>query len=405
MLVAEGYKQTEVGVIPEDWQIRPVEEIAKVIDSLHATPKFSNDGYPMVRVTDIKVGNLNLDNALKVSANVFKDFTRNYLPRCGNIVLSRVGSYGVSSFVETSEPFCMGQNTVVIESKIPSKFLYCALNSKYIRKAIEDGSFGSGYKSLSLRNIKDLKVLIPPTKAEQEAIAEALSDADSLIESLQQLIAKKRQIKQGAMQELLQPKDDWVEKSLGELGVFAKGSGVKKDQAASGDLACIRYGEIYTVHNDVVRHFVSKVSAEVAKTATRLKQGDLLFAGSGETKAEIGKCVAFIHDIEAYAGGDIVILRPVNCCSTFMGYYLNTRTIQLQKASKGQGDAVVHISASALSAITLYIPQTIEEQTRIATILSDMDSEITALETKLTKAQQIKQGVMSELLTGKTRLV
>ena len=113
------------------------------------------------------------------------------------------------------------------------------------------------------------------------------------------------------MQELLTGKKrlpgfsgKWKVKRLGRLGGFLKGSGVTRDESASGSLACVRYGELYTRHNDCIKSFYSWISREVAyATATRLEQGDILFAGSGETKDEIGKCAAFVDDIEAYAGG------------------------------------------------------------------------------------------------------
>ncbi|MGI8547367.1 MAG: restriction endonuclease subunit S [Gemmatimonadaceae bacterium] len=250
----------------------------------------------------------------------------------------------------------------------------------------------------------------PPTKAEQETIAEALSDADALIESLEQLLAKKRQLKQGAMQELLTGKKrlpgfsgKWEVKRLGEVGHFFKGSGVAKDESLSGSIPCVRYGEIYTRHRDYIKEFHSWISQDVAAMAAPLKHGDILFAGSGETKADIGQCVAFVDDIEAYAGGDIVILRPVNAEPLFLGYYLNTEPVRRQKASRGQGDAVVHISASALAAIHVALPS-LPEQTAIAAVLSDMDAEIAALDARLAKARALKQGMMQELLTGAIRL-
>ena len=200
-------------------------------------------------------------------------------------------------------------------------------------------------------------------------------------------------------------KSDWEIKPLSALGSFSKGSGVRKDEALSGSLPCIRYGEIYTRHNDYIRKFHSFVSEEVAATSRKLRKGDLLFAGSGETKEEIGKCVAFVDKFEAYAGGDIVILSPQNVDSLFLGYYLNTAPVNKEKASKGQGDAVVHISATALGEIEIAIPKEPKKQAAIAAILSDMDSEIEALESRLAKTRSIKQGMMQELLTGKTRLL
>jgi len=196
----------------------------------------------------------------------------------------------------------------------------------------------------------------------------------------------------------------WETKSLGELGVFLKGRGIKKDDAQSGDIPCVRYGEIYTDHDDYVRLYNSHISRDVASIATLLKQGDLLFAGSGETKTEIGKCVAFLDEFEAYAGGDIVILRPVGVNPVFMGYRCNAADINAEKASRGQGDAVVHISSKALASIEIPLPIT-SEQNAIATVLSDMDTEIEALEKRRAKTRDLKQAMMQELLTGRTRIV
>ena len=196
----------------------------------------------------------------------------------------------------------------------------------------------------------------------------------------------------------------WEEKKLGELGVFSKGSGVCRADSNSGKLPCIRYGEIYMTHNDYIKEFTSFISREVAQTAKQLKQGDLLFTGSGETKEEIGKCVAFIYDYEAYAGGDIIILSPDNDIdSMFMGFMLNTPNVNKQKASKGQGDAIVHITAKSLADVSVVLPP-LPEQHAIATALSDTGALITAMEKLIAKKRVIKQGAMQELLTGKRRL-
>lgn len=256
------------------------------------------------------------------------------------------------------------------------------------------------------------KVLVPlPPKHEQQAIAKTLQDVDELIASLEALLAKKRVITQGAMEELLTGQrrlpgfeGEWTQTKLHGVGHFSKGSGVRKDEAASGELPCVRYGELYTHHHDIIRSFSSHISAEVAKTAYPLRRGDVLFAGSGETKEEIGKCAALIDDVEAYAGGDIIVLRPFDAEPTFLGYILNMPIVQRQKASKGQGDAVVHISATALADIDIRMPRP-AEQIAIAAILSEMDAEITAVENKLTKTRALKQGMMQVLLTGEVRLV
>lgn len=192
--------------------------------------------------------------------------------------------------------------------------------------------------------------------------------------------------------------EDWEVKRLSEIGKFSKGSGVRKDEALSGIIPCVRYGELYTRHNDYIKQFYSYISIDVSETAKKLKFGDILFAGSGETKEEIGKSVAFIDDIEAFAGGDIVILSPENTNSLYLGYLLNATFIQKQKTSRGQGDAVVHISSTQLGNISIPLPKEDAEQTAIATALSDADALINSLEKLIAKKRNIKQGAMQQLL-------
>ncbi|MCF6186938.1 MAG: restriction endonuclease subunit S [Desulfobulbaceae bacterium] len=419
MEVRAGYKQTEVGVIPEDWTLTPISEHFEFKNGLNKAKQFFGTGKPIVNYMDVysKIGleagdihgtvSLSSEERQRYEikkGDVFFTRTSETLDEIGltSVLLDDIDEAVFSGFVLRARP------TTDSFSLNFKKYCFC---TRMVRDQITSSGTYTTRALTNGRHLSKVKVPLPPTKAEQEAIAGALSDADGLIESLEQLIAKKRAIKQGTMQELLTGKKrlpgfsgEWEETSLESVGVFFKGSGIRKHEANSGVLACVRYGEIYTRHDDYVKSYYSNISAEVATTARRLRQGDLLFAGSGETREEIGKCVAFLDGMEAYAGGDIVILRPQNVDSLFLGYYLNTPTINDQKARKGQGDAVVHISASALAEIDIRIPLH-AEQTAIATILSDMDTEITALKAKLTKAKQIKQGMMQELLTGKIRLV
>jgi len=257
---------------------------------------------------------------------------------------------------------------------------------------------------------KRLKCALPPLP-EQRAISGALSDADALIGALDRLIVKKRDLKQAAMQQLLTGDQrlpgfngEWEVKRLGGIGAFSKGKGIRKDDVVADGIPCIRYGEIYTHHNDHVKTFYSFITRAIAKQSQRIKKGDLLFAGSGETAEEIGKCVAFLGDQEVYAGGDIVVFSPNGQNSMFLGYLMNHSTVASQKARMGQGDAVVHISARNLTELELRLPKR-DEQTAIAAILSDMDAEIAALEARRDKTRALKQGMMQELLTGRTRLV
>jgi len=418
--VKPGYKLTELGVIPEEW------EIVQLFELVTAGPKNGYSGRcgkeyrgtPTLSLAATTPGCLVLnDETVKWLYEAIDSRSDLYL-QPGDVLVQRSNT---TDLVGTTAVFDGPAGVYVypdlmmrmrFREEATAHWFWRYANSAGGRRhfvGIAAGSSGSMPK-ISGEKLRRMTLPLPPLP-EQRAIATALSDVDALLGCLDRLIAKKRDLKQAAMQQLLTGQTrlpgfhgEWEVKRLGDVGTFLKGSGVKKDEAKSGDLPCIRYGEIYTHHNDYIRSFNSWISSKVSATATRLRQGDLLFAGSGETKEEIGKCVAFVDDREAFAGGDIVILRIAGASPMFMGYYCNTAPINAQKASKGQGDAVVHISAAALSSIEVTLPSH-DEQTAIATVLSDMDAELTALEARRDKTCALKQAMMQELLTGRTRLV
>lgn len=404
MEVKPGYKMTEVGVIPEDWRVKLLPDVC-MFQGGKAHEQYISDLGKYVCVNSKFISS---DGAVR------KYSTANLCPaKKGDVLmvmsdLPNGRALAKAFLVEADGTYAVNQRVCALTAyRDAPEYLFYVLNrNPYFLK------FDDGVSQTHLLNpvFEKCPLALPPTIDEQRAIASALSDVDALLNGLDRLIAKKRDVKQTAMQQLLTGQTrlpgfdgEWEVKRLGDLGLFLKGSGVKKDQARSGDLPCIRYGEIYTIHNDYVKSFNSFISREVANTATPLLRGDVLFAVSGETKAEIGKCVAFVHDVEAYAGGDIVILRPSYVDSLYLGYVLNTPGIASQKASLGQGDAVVHISASALASVILPVPQ-LAEQTAIAAVLSDMDAELAALEARRNKTRVLKQAMMQELLTGRTRL-
>lgn len=417
MVEKASYKQTDAGLIPVDWLVRPVGEMGEVRAGKALAVNSPGRLRPYLRTKNVFDGRIDLDDVLQMPMSD-GEFER-YRLRDGDVLLNEGQSIELVGRCamyrdEYPEP-CAIQNQLVrfragagVSAAFAAHlFRYCQASGVFAKIALQTTSVAH----LGVSRFQRLELAWPPTFAEQDAIAAALGDADALIDALDQLVAKKRLVKQGAMQELLTGRrrlpgftGEWETKRLGQLGTFLKGSGVSKSQAISGELPCVRYGELYTRHDDVIRAFHSWISREVAQTATPLRRGDVLFAGSGETKEEIGKCAAFVHDADAYAGGDIVILRTDQADALFLGYYLNTADIARQKASRGQGDAVVHISATALAAIRGRFPKP-PEQSAIAAVLTDMDAEIAAVEDKLAKARRVKQGMMQELLTGRVRLV
>ena len=394
--VPPGYKETKVGVIPKDWEVIPVGMIAKftsgaLISTTSLHRQSSEFSVPVF------------------GGNGIAGYTKSAIAPGPTVVVGRVGQK-CGSVYRTAGPAWITDNALY------PKHIYGPIELEFLALALE------GARLNELRNHNDLPLLtqsivhavqvaVPPDAAEQRAIAGALSDVDALIAALDKLIAKKRAVKTAAMQQLLTGKQrlpgfsgEWEMKWLGELGSFSKGRGIRKDEVVSDGVPCIRYGEIYTLHHDYIKRFHSFIPTSVAQDSQRIRQGDLLFTGSGETAEEIGKCVAYLNEQEAYAGGDIVIFSPFNADSMFLGYLMNHCSVVAQKSRMGQGDAVVHISASNLAKLRFALPP-LEEQTAIATVLSDMDAQIEALEARREKTRLIKQGMMQELLTGRTRLV
>ena len=250
--------------------------------------------------------------------------------------------------------------------------------------------------------LKSTKFICPP-KTEQTAIATALSDTDALISSLEKLIAKKQMIKQGAMQKLLQPKEGWEVKKLGEICEVLKGKGISKSQIAySGKHECILYGELFTTYTEVINHIVSKTNTNDSILS---KEGDILFPGSTTTTGiDLAKASTIMKG-NILLGGDIVILRKLSYCYNpiFLTYFLNVIKKQ-EIAQITKGITIHHLYGRDLAGIYAEFPN-IEEQNSIAITLLDMDDEINALEVKLGKYRNIKLGMMHNLLTGKIRLV
>jgi len=256
---------------------------------------------------------------------------------------------------------------------------------------------------------------LPPTKAEQESIAEALSDADALIESLDQLIAKKRQIKQGAMQELLTCKrrlpgfsGEWEVKRLGDFG-STYGGLTGKTKADFGE-GSSRYITFMNVMANVVIDcdIFEPVNVSSTESQNRAAKGDLFFNGSSETPEEVGLCSVLANSVaDVYLNSFCFGFRfrdGAKANGLYFAYFFRSIEGRELLKSLAQGATRYNLSKTALLKVAFPLPS-LEEQTAIATVLSDMDTELAALESRLAKARQIKQGMMQELLTGRIRLL
>ena len=393
--VSVGYKLTEVGMIPEEWKVARIDQHTSIKTGSKNTQDKQEEGdYPFfVRSQEVeRIGSYSYDGEAVLTAG------------------DGVGTGKVFHYIQGR--FDVHQRVYRItdfSDWLNGRYFFYQFSAEFYNR-IMSMTAKSSVDSVRLEMIAGMQIPLPPP-IEQRVIAEALSDVDELLSALEELIAKKRAIKQAAMQQLLTGKTrlpgfrgKWETRRIEELGSFSKGRGIKREDVSDTGLPCIRYGELYTRYKDYILDPVSRISPAIALEALPIKKGDLLFAGSGETAEEIGICAAYIGKEPAYAGGDIITLTPSGQNSIYLGYLMNHPTVATQKARMGQGDAVVHISANNLAQVRIDLPP-LTEQTAIATVLSDMDAEIAVLEKRRDKARAIKQGMMQQLLTGRIRLI
>lgn len=369
-------------------------------------------GVPLVSVGEVGNGTLRLSRSTPLVGPEVVRRLPEYVLRDGDIVFGRKGAVDRCGLVRPHEDgYFLGSDGIRLRlgEGIDARFMAYQLQSSRVRSWLLQNASGTTMASLNQEILGRVPVRVPPP-AEQKYVGEAMSAADDQISTLERLIAKKQAIKQGMMQELLTGRTrlpdftgEWQDARLGSLGTFLKGRSVKRDDVRSTGVACIRYGEIYTAFGDYTDETRSFVTSDVASTALPIRRGDVLFAGSGETKAEIGMSLAYTGYRDAVAGGDIIVLRGAGFDPVFLASLLNSPAVAVQKARKGQGDAVVHINSRALADVELRLPD-FEEQEAIAAVIKDADAEISALVARLTKARAIKQGMMQQLLTGRVRL-
>lgn len=402
-------------MIPKDWDVVVLGEYSEI--SRGGSPRPIQDyltsschGINWIKIGDVsKNAKYIFSTAEKI---IPEGVSKSRTVFSGDLILSNSMSFGRPYILKTDG--CIHDGWLVIQnyqSAFDKEYLYYCLGSEFIIQQYISMAAGSSVQNLNKDKVSAV-IIAKPSIQEQAVIAEVLSDIDSLISSLQKLIEKKKAIKQGAMQELLTGKkclpgfdEEWRTYKLGELGSFDKGCGISRAESNTGNFPAVRYGELYTKHTDYVKQYYSCISGDVAQTAKRVTFGDILFAASGETKEEIGVCAAIVDRRDIFAGGDIVVFTPTTEINPiFFGTLLNMPFVQKQKSERGQGDAVVHIHADSLSEIVVSIPEK-NEQEAIAAVITDFNDEIEQLEKKLSKYQQIKQGMMQELLTGRIRLV
>ena len=388
-MVKKGYKQTEIGVIPEDWEVKRLGDIANIIRGASPRPINSSIWFDnkseigWVRISDISESNKYLYTT-KQNLSVKGIENSRYVP-VNNLIMSICATIG--KVVITKKNVCIHDGFVYFKKlDFSNEFLFYFLSS--IQKYwINTGQIGS-QMNLNTDIIKNRQIPIPP-KPEQEKIAKVLSDTDELIENLKELITKKEDIKKATMQQLLTGKKrlkgfsgEWVERKLGEVAKIKKGDLITQQNAIDGDIPVIGGGLTPT--------YFCNISNRKANTIT--------ISASGANAGYVN-----FYSIPIFAS-DCSTIEEGNRYNIKFIYYL-LKHKQKDIFNLQSGGAQPHVYPEQLEKLNVYIPKDITEQKAIAKILSDMDEEIEALKEKLEKTEAIKQGMMQDLLSGRIRLV
>jgi type I restriction enzyme, S subunit len=398
----EGYKQTEIGVIPEDWIIKSLGTITDpqrpISYGIVQTGSQVLNGVPCLRVVDINNGKINRSDFITTSQEISNSYKRTIL-KTGDLVMPLRGKVGDTAIIDkelSGANLTRGLALIALEKEWSNYYLHQNISFSKSKARLAQSLNGSALQELPIATLRAFKVAFPPTKAEQEAIACTLSDIDALIESLDRLLTKKRQIKQGAMQELLTAKkrlatfnNKWEEKYLGDIAEIIMGQSPKSFcYNTKGQGLPLIQGNADILNRQTIKRIFT---TEVTK---RGKYGDIIMS----VRAPVGEIARAVFD--SCLGRGVCSIRYDN---DFLYHYLIWRESDWVGLSKGS--TFDSVNSADIRSFKLFIPNEPQEQIEIANILSDMDAEIDAISAKLTKTRQLKQGMMHELLTGRIRLV
>ena len=407
MELKPGYKRSEVGVIPEDWDIDCIEDVALVATGSKNTQDRIEDGQYLFFVRSQTVERIN-----SYSFDGEAVLTAGDGVGTGKVVHYVNGRFDVHQRVYRISNF---------SERVDGYFFYLYFSTHFYNRIMQMTA-KSSVDSVRRDMITRMLVPIPPTDAEQRAIATALSDVDALLGGLDRLIAKKRDLKQAAMQQLLTGQTslsgfsgEWEVKTLGDLFNFSGGYSASRSQLSTEGHCYLHYGDIHGATKTCVDaradyQDIPKFNIPLKRVSpgSLLKDGDVVFVDASEDDEGTSKHVVVVNkDSVPFISGlhTIVAKSKTNeLVHEYRRYCFQTAAVRQQFLFYAVGKKVSGISKTNIPKLTLPVPS-VPEQTAIADVLSDMDAELAALEARRDKTRDLKQAMMQELITGKTRLV
>ncbi len=414
MELKPGYKQTEVGVIPEDWRICQLREVCSVLRGGSPRPiedylTENADGINWIKIGDVGAGAKYIDSTAE--RILPSGMSRSRYVKPGDFLLSNSMSFGRPYILRIDG--CIHDGWLVIgnyQTTFSSEYLYYCLSSDGVLAQHLRYAAGSSVLNLNKDIVSRVHVAIPGPQ-EQANISKALGEVDQLIEQLEGLIYKKKNIKQAAMQELLTGnrrlpgfEGKWKEASIGGMIDLLTGFPFPSSGYRSSGIRLLRGSNVkrglIDWNEDLAEHWPA-ISSDIARY--ELCEGDIVIAMDG---ALVGRSYARVQpsDLPALLLQRVARIRSSSLCNDFLFFQIGSSRFADHCDSVKTSTAIPHISPADIRNFRTFIPPTKKEQNAIAAILLDLDAELSGLEAHLDKARDLKQGMMQQLLTGKIRL-
>lgn len=390
---------------PEDWKSYTLGELGDVrmCKRIFASQTTKNGEIPFY-----KIGTFGGKADAFIPRALYEDYKNRFsFPKAGDTLLSAAGTIGRTVVYDGKDAYFQDSNIVwleVSEEDIYKPFLKYFFES-YPWVNLEGTTISRLYNGL----IRSTPIALPDI-SEQRSIAEALTSMDTHISNLTELIEKKKAIRDGALEDLVSGRTrlegfngKWHCNPLAKLGTFVKGAPLSKAAITSSGTPLILYGELYTTYGDVVHNVIHRTNVCVEQKYFSVT-GDVIIPTSGETAEEIATAACVMQD-GVILGGDLMIIKTNKLLidGRFLSYTIN-HVVNRAIADIAQGISVIHIKPKEVSRIAVLYPD-IDEQRAIADVIEAMDDEIASLEIERDKMQQIKAGMMDDLLTGRVRLI
>nr|WP_318707138.1 restriction endonuclease subunit S [uncultured Treponema sp.] len=424
-------KQTEIGMIPDDWEVTTIGQQTEIFGRIGFRGYTINDivdeGFGAITLSPSNIQNNKMDYS-KCTYLSWAKYEESPEIKIfdGDILIVKTGStYGKSAIVKNlrKKATINPQFVVLKKIKCSNELLSYLIQNPIIQSQIEEAIVGGAIPTLSQKQIASFKLPLPPTLAEQQKIAKALSDVDNVITTLEKLITKKKNLKQGTMQQLLTGKkrlpgfaksdkfkqteigeipEDWEVKTFGNFATIVRGGSPRPIQDYltnnSDGINWIKIGDVNSEDKYIVKTEEKIIPAGKSRSR-EVHIGDFILSNSMSFgRPYILKINGCIHD-----GWLAIQNYQETFDSDFLYYLLGSDKIFEQYISMAAGSSVQNLNKQKVSKLKVPIPSK-PEQTAIANVLSSMDKEIEALAAKLGKYRDLKTGMMQQLLTGKIRL-